>query len=67
MPLLVAALHQNTSSLVRGHVAWALGQHGGETARQALTLRLETEEDDFVRSELRAALDADAGAPTPSP
>jgi epoxyqueuosine reductase len=57
VPILVEALHHNTSPLVRGHVAWALGQHGGEMAREALTLRLETEEDDFVQSELRAALD----------
>ena len=57
VPILVEALHHNTSPLVRGHVAWALGQHGGEVAREALTLRLETEEDDFVQSELRAALE----------
>jgi len=43
-------------ALVRGHVAWALGQLGGERALQALRRRLEIEPDDWVQAEIRAAL-----------
>ncbi|MEX1257803.1 MAG: tRNA epoxyqueuosine(34) reductase QueG [Gemmatimonadota bacterium] len=42
--------------LVRGHAAWALGQVGSPSARVALGAHLAHEGDDWVRSELLAAL-----------
>jgi epoxyqueuosine reductase len=44
--------------LVRGHAAWALGRLGGERAREALVARLVVEVDEWVREEVRLALDA---------
>ncbi len=52
---LIAALH-DAEPLVRGHAAWALGQLGGEQARQALEDALITEGDEEVRNEIRCAL-----------
>ena len=54
--------------LVRGHVAWALGELGGNRAEKALRGRLEAEEVSWVRDELGAALDAlgSAGDNTPA-
>ena len=43
--------------LVRGHAAWALGEHAGEAAHIALTRRLDEESDDWVRHEIRSALE----------
>ncbi|MBC5826022.1 MAG: tRNA epoxyqueuosine(34) reductase QueG [Candidatus Eremiobacteraeota bacterium] len=55
VPHLVAAL-ADRKPLVRGHAAWALGELGGEDARAALTLLLESEPDAFVREEATLAL-----------
>jgi epoxyqueuosine reductase len=52
---LSAALH-DPDPLVRGHVAWALGQLGGQNARTALERHLLCEEDERVRAEVMAAL-----------
>ncbi len=42
--------------LVRSHAAWALGQIGGKTAKQALETQLECENDIEVISEIQDAL-----------
>src|SRR5579875_2420054 len=55
IPALISALH-DTEPLVRGHAAWALGRIGGKAAQQALAARLNTEEDEEVRQEIRCAL-----------
>jgi epoxyqueuosine reductase len=55
IPYLIAAL-RDRKALVRGHVAWALGEVGGEDARRALEGLLATESDPFVRDETRQAL-----------
>ena len=55
IPALARALSCETA-LVRGHSAWALGRLGGATARDALRERLWVEEDEWVRSEIAAAL-----------
>jgi len=55
VPALIAALH-DAEPLVRGHAAWALGQLGGDQARQALEDALITEGDEEVRNEIRCAL-----------
>jgi HEAT repeat protein len=50
--------------LVRGHVAWALGQIGSTLAVAALQRRLQLETDPAVRAEIDAAIDhlgADTG------
>jgi len=44
--------------LVRGHVAWALGQIGGEAARRALEGASLAEQDEAVRGEIREAREA---------
>jgi epoxyqueuosine reductase len=59
IPPLTRALHHE-EPLVRGHAAWALGQLGGAAAVAALDAALGLEDDDWVREELRAALDATA-------
>ena len=43
-------------TLVRGHAAWALGQIGTETAREALHRRSEMETDPEVLDEINAAI-----------
>lgn len=55
VPALIAALDDD-SALVRAHVAWALGRLGNGEAKQALTTRLEREEDAEVRAEIALAL-----------
>ena len=55
VPLLLHRLH-DAQSLVRGHVAWALGSLGGSEATQGLRERLSVEPDSWVREEIRAAL-----------
>lgn len=55
VPALVRALG-DPEPLVRGHVAWALGQIGGHEAEQALQSVLEREADEWVREEIWAAL-----------
>jgi epoxyqueuosine reductase len=64
---LVRAL-DDREPLVRGHAAWALGQTGGRTAHTGLQARLQQEEDDWVRSEIRDALACMSRAPrSPKP
>ena len=48
---------QDPEPLVRGHSAWALGQIGGDAARQALSEASGRETDLYVLGEIRAALD----------
>jgi epoxyqueuosine reductase len=64
VPVLTAAL-EDPEPLVRGHAAWALGQilgrmgvpgDGGFVLAEALLHRLEVEEDEWVREELKLAL-----------
>ncbi|HET9917752.1 MAG TPA: tRNA epoxyqueuosine(34) reductase QueG, partial [Candidatus Binatia bacterium] len=55
VPGLIAAL-ADAEPLVRGHVAWALGEIGSEPAIDALQRRLQVETDDDVRGEIDAAL-----------
>jgi epoxyqueuosine reductase len=55
IPVLARAL-DDSSPLVRGHAAWALGRVASEGAIQALERRLGAEEDSSVAGELRAAL-----------
>ena len=43
--------------LVRGHAAWALGQIGSSSARSALSEKLTSEEDAWVRTEISAAIE----------
>ena len=56
VPALSAALISN-ESLVRGHAAWALGQIANTEAIKALKQSYEDETNQYVRSELTAALD----------
>jgi epoxyqueuosine reductase len=55
VPALAGALRDD-EPLVRQHVAWALGQIGGEEARRALTKQVEWERDPEVLNEIRDAL-----------
>lgn len=59
-PALSEALHHE-EPLVRGHAAWALGQLGGEQARQTLVGALENEQDAEVQQEIRCALETGRG------
>jgi epoxyqueuosine reductase len=57
-PAALAALERGLADvepLVRGAAAWALGQHAGERARQALDARAVVETDAYVLDEIRAA------------
>jgi epoxyqueuosine reductase len=47
---------QDSEPLVRGAAAWALGQFEETLARQILHARAATESDDYVQSEISAAL-----------
>jgi epoxyqueuosine reductase len=55
IPVLINAL-DDEEPLVRGHVAWALGQLGGEEAKLALKKKLEIESDSEVREEIEQSL-----------
>jgi epoxyqueuosine reductase len=55
---LARSLCSEPEALVRRHVAWALGQVGGEAARLALTEAERSEVDDGVLDEIRAGLEA---------
>lgn len=57
VPALIGALG-DSEPLVRGHAAWALGQIGGDDARDALEHALASECVLTVRQEVRCALDA---------
>jgi epoxyqueuosine reductase len=54
VPALVRALREDSSALVRGHAAWALGEIGG--AEAALREAAEAEEDAWCQDEIRLAL-----------
>jgi epoxyqueuosine reductase len=54
VPALVRALRGDSSALVRGHAAWALGEIGG--AEAALREAAEAEEDTWCKDEIRLAL-----------
>lgn len=76
VPALVCALSDH-EPLVRGHAAWALGRFPGAESSAALSRALATEEDSWVREEIRDALasgaesparaGSDRGAPGPAP
>jgi epoxyqueuosine reductase len=55
VPALTESL-KDRDPLVRAHVAWALGQIGGEAATDALLRRFSSEDDAEVRREIEAAL-----------
>ena len=55
IPVLIKAL-DDEEPLVRSHVAWALGQLGGDEAKERLSQRLNVEEDPEVKMELKEAL-----------
>ncbi|MGQ0813904.1 MAG: tRNA epoxyqueuosine(34) reductase QueG [Gemmatimonadota bacterium] len=57
VPVLADAL-SDAEPLVRGHAAWALGEIGSESARQALAAHSSIERDAFVRAEVESALAA---------
>jgi epoxyqueuosine reductase len=61
VPALVRALREDSSPLVRGHAAWALGEIGGAEAQ--LGEAAETETDPWCAEEIRLALaDGTTGA-----
>jgi epoxyqueuosine reductase len=60
IPALIRVLHDE-EALVRGHAAWALGEIGGLTAREALQRRLEIEKDGEVMGEIKAAIEQAGG------
>ena len=53
---LTQALMFDQERLVRAHAAWALGQIGSESARQALERAASDENDPMVKSEIQASL-----------
>ncbi|MGK7312922.1 MAG: HEAT repeat domain-containing protein [Candidatus Longimicrobiales bacterium M2_2A_002] len=55
VPVLVEAL-SDSSSLVRRHAAWALGEVGSPEAREALEQRAESESDPWVSEEIASAV-----------
>ena len=55
VPALIYAL-DDKEPLIRGHVAWALGQIGSSLANDALQSRLDIETDPEVRAEIDAAM-----------
>jgi epoxyqueuosine reductase len=56
VPALARSLKEEMEPLIRGHVAWALGRIGGVAARQALIEASQQEQDEWVMSEIKAAL-----------
>jgi len=62
LPALGQALLADSDPMVRGHAAWALGEHPGAQARELL-LRAQTQETDpSILAEIDAALGADRPA-----
>jgi epoxyqueuosine reductase len=59
VPALSSALRHSEEPLVRGHVAWALGQIGNAEAIEALEAAREREEDAYVLDEIAHALPSD--------
>jgi len=55
VPALIAAL-DDAEPLVRGHVAWALGEIGSQAAVEALQRRLQIETEYAVSTEIEAAI-----------
>ena len=62
VPALAASLQNEAESLVRQHAAWALGQIGGQVARQRLQQAQADERDQDVLAEIKLALGANAQA-----
>ena len=58
VPALAQALRDDPHPMVRSHAAWALGRIGGHAAFEHLHACLRSEQDDGVREEARAALEA---------
>ncbi len=56
VPALARCLLEDSSALVRGHAAWALGEIGGEEAAAVLWKADEDEVDEWCREEIRLAL-----------
>ena len=56
VPALVRCLETDTSALVRGHAAWALGEIRGEEAEAALRGAGAEEEDGWCLEEIKSAL-----------
>jgi epoxyqueuosine reductase len=54
---LLAGAMDDPEEIVRGHAAWALGKIGGQKARRTLEARLRSEREEYVREEIRAALE----------
>ena len=63
IPALESALNDD-EPLIRSHAAWALGQIGGETAKQILQTRLTLESEREVIAEIQDALLGVVRAPT---
>jgi epoxyqueuosine reductase len=57
LPALILAL-DDQEALVRGHVAWAIGQIGSPEGMRALERRWSIENDALVRDEIEAAIEA---------
>jgi epoxyqueuosine reductase len=55
IPLKEVLLHE-VEPLVRGHAAWALGEIGGDLARQSLREAAVKEQDSYVLGEIQSAL-----------
>lgn len=60
VPILARAM-ADPDGLVRGHVAWALGEIGGNQARRVLESSLVGEISEYVTQEIKAALAKSAG------
>jgi epoxyqueuosine reductase len=56
IPQLAHLLQHDQDSLIRCHVAWALGQLGDEHTKALLESALETEGEPEVKAEIEAAL-----------
>jgi len=57
VPLLAERLRIEEESLVRGHIAWALGQIGGELAQSVLHEAAQREGEHYVLEEIHHALE----------
>ena len=66
VPALVEAL-EHGEALVRGHAAWALGELARPEALTPLRSRLEREEEEQVREEIRWAVSELAGSSGAAP
>ena len=57
VPALARCLGEESSVLVRGHAAWALGEIGGEEAEAALREAAGSEEDEWCLEEINSVLE----------